>query len=156
MADVVAAPQRHVISDRRERLQRVVFENEAVFAVCEPRPDTRFRADVRGERIAFVFRCFTFVATKLVETGIAERNEHVACVRRPTIGDCFERTHRQVAERFSVQKLGVYREPNHITRRIVVEVKPRQLRDIAGSKNDDRLHFESGSSRTRIVNSYNP
>jgi hypothetical protein len=51
MADMVAAPQRDVVADPHPRLDRVVFENEAIIAHLEVGEDGRARTDIRDKLI---------------------------------------------------------------------------------------------------------
>src|ERR1041385_1682368 len=75
MADVIAAPQHHVVADRREWLNGVVFEYETVVADYSARKHGRLGADVADHLIALLLRLVVNRLTQLIHAAGRHRRE---------------------------------------------------------------------------------
>jgi len=67
MANMISAPKSHVIPDDGERLQSVVFQDQAVFTDLDSRENSRARAYVARKGVAHRFASLVFFFAKLIQ-----------------------------------------------------------------------------------------
>src|SRR5512145_424336 len=77
MADVITTPQNDVVADRREGLDRVVFEYETVIANRNTVEESRFRTDVADHLVALLFDLLINRFAQLVHSGRRHRREEL-------------------------------------------------------------------------------
>ena len=147
--DVVAAPQRHIGSDLCEWLNRIVFEDEAVFFHIEVRESGSTTADVRRQPISLGTGGGYFCSPQLVDPGIADRNEQSKTVRWKGVGCAFKRNDRPPMEAVFLEISFVDSEARNREGGIVPEIEISDLRDIAGAEDNDVLHYD-GRSRSFV------
>src|SRR4051794_11870233 len=122
MADVVAAPEHHVVADVDERLDRVVLEDEAVLADDEIGPRRRLRADVGNQPITALLRLPADAGSDLVDAPVADSDEHRVVRGRVALDDLLECDYRAPGQDLLAEVLAVDRERDRIVRTVVLEV----------------------------------
>src|ERR1700694_2378356 len=133
MTDVIPAPHHDVVSYLDERLDRVVFKDEAVVAAPETRPSGRFRAHVANELTASLFGLVALLRTMMVHLLEAHRDEHVEIAGRIDVLDFFESDHPQSLELFHPHVVCIDRERDDpLVRGIVQKIEVCELGPVAG------------------------
>src|SRR6266404_2895814 len=98
MADMIAAPQNHVISDCGEWLDSIVFKDKAVITNRNAGKDGRFRADIADQLISLIFDLFVDRFAKPVHAPWRHRSEEAKVCRRIRFLDALEGHDGQLLE----------------------------------------------------------
>src|SRR5258708_30867398 len=104
--NMIAAPQRDVVTDGNKGLYGIIFQNKAVIADCEIVQHTGFRADITYEFITQGLRSEVFFFAGSVQIRISKGNEEGVLLRRIDRSDILERHNIQSAEPRAFGEIG--------------------------------------------------
>src|SRR5438094_2457826 len=69
MPNVIAAPKDDIVADRRKRLNRIVFKNEAVVANLSVDKYSRFRANIANNWITFALNLLIHELSQFIHSS---------------------------------------------------------------------------------------
>src|SRR5437016_1634858 len=98
MTNVVATPDHNVITNRNERLNGVVFQNEAIITTLKTWKDCRSRAYIADEFITSTLCFMVSFSPDVIHSFEAHRNKHLELVGRIVPLNLVESNHSQVFE----------------------------------------------------------
>src|ERR1700741_3568763 len=128
MTNVIAAPKNDVIANRRERLNRVVFEDKTVVADLSAGEDCRPRANVADKVVSLLFDLVINGFTQTVHAARRHGSEEFEFGRRINGLDIFKGNDRQIFKRLFFRKvLFVHTEGNDLVLTVVLQIELRQL-----------------------------
>ena len=140
MADMITAPERHVVADGRERLNGVVLEDETVVADGELREQRAPGADVADELVPERSGRVVLAGPHRVHLRVTERDEHRETVRRIARRDVFEIHERPIQERRRVPIRTVDGERHDLVGRISRKIVVREAGNIPRAEHHDISH----------------
>src|SRR5690242_5149259 len=97
VADMIAAPQRHIGANGGQGLDGIVLEDEAILLRLEARKDCRTTADIGCDAIAHRPRGGDLLGSQGVDPGVTDGDEAAEPVRREFVDNFLERHNRPTA-----------------------------------------------------------
>ncbi|MNN17198.1 hypothetical protein D3C81_1303750 [compost metagenome] len=140
VADVVAAPHHHIVADGGERLQCVVFENEAVFT-DDVVVHRGIGADIANEVVALFLALNVHRLTQAVHLAPGHGRKQLVVGVWEIVLQGFEGHHRQPFEHSRFWQVAfVHGKADHVHCRVFFQVVVRQLGGVQHSENDNFWH----------------
>ena len=102
VANMVAAPQDDVVSNRNKRLHNIVFEDETVFAYFAISPDEGVGTDVRSWRVPLLLGRGIKPFPELILLRIHMSREKTVSGWFEALMNCLEWNHRKTEKRFAL------------------------------------------------------
>jgi len=140
MPDVVAAPQRHIVSNGDKRLNRVVLQNKTIVSHLEVWKGSGPGTDITDQRIPFVFSRPILFRSQGIDFCIAQSNKHLILSGRILLFNFLESHHRQAAEPVRLQIFPIHAKRGDLILAVMLEIKIRDFRDVSRSKYYNMRH----------------
>src|SRR5262249_25834271 len=149
VADVVAAPECHVVANLHKRLNRVVFENKTVVADGMVRQETATTTHVTHELVTKRFHLMIFLFPSFVHASVAQADKHLVLSGCVSFFNSFQRHERKLEKRISGPVFFVHCKSDDFVFTIASEVVVGHPCDDARSENYQLCH----DSFTRVWSS---
>ena len=141
VADVVAAPQIHIVAEPAGWLHGLIFQDETVLADDEIRPSDRLRTDIGREPVAGSSCLCEFFGAQSIESTVGQRDEHVVIAGRKTRGDFAPCDDRKTFD-FRRLYIGIVDgEAHDFVGAVVLEIEARKARHFLGPNSTSRFGF---------------
>jgi hypothetical protein len=134
MADMVAAPQNDVVTDRREGLDRIVLQDEAIVADPALVQDGGVAADIARQPVPEIPGFEIFCSADLIEPGISDGDEEVIRIGRKGRGRLVEGDDRKSGEARLADIGSVHRESDDLSIGVIREVVVSDLGHLADAE----------------------
>ena len=129
VADMVTAPQSHVVAYRDERLNGVVFKNETVFADSSFIEHGCTRADEAHQFVTHLLCSEKLFLTDSIQLRVTQCNKKIIGIGRIVFSDILKRDNRQTAKLRPLDIVCIYRKGNDFVIGIRTEVSNVRLRN---------------------------
>ena len=140
MPDMVAAPQRHIVSNGDKRLNRVVLQNKTIVSHLKVRKGSGPGTDITDQRISLVFGRPILFRSQGIDFCITQRNEHWIFGGRIMLFQILESHHRQATEPVGAQIFPIHAKRGDLILAVMFEIKMRDFRDFSRSKYYNMCH----------------
>src|SRR4051794_20456766 len=137
VADVVAAPKDHVVTDLDEWLDRVVLEYEAVVPHRSVGPHGGLGAHVGDQLVSHVSCLLADLRSDAVHTRIADGYVHPEAGWGELIHHFFEGHDREPVHLSRRDPVSVHRERDRLMWAVLVQVRPDHLGERGGTEDHD-------------------
>ena len=133
-----------VVSDPDERLDCIIFKDEAIVATFEPRKDGGAGADIADEPVTQLFGMVILFRPDVIHLFEADWDKHLEVGRRIVSLHFIKWYHRQAFVLWTFDIIAIQGERHYVVGRIVREIKMRQLRPLTGPEYYDLCHIVFG------------